>query len=44
MCAAVGFPVLRLIRVQIEGLSLSALQPGRVEEWEKTDFFNKLNL
>ena len=30
MTAAVGFPTLRLIRVQIGDLSLGSLQPG---EW-----------
>ncbi len=34
MCAAVGFPVLRLIRVSIEGLGLPAGGPGSVEEWD----------
>lgn len=32
MCAAVGFPVLRLVRVRIEGLELGHLQPGEVRE------------
>ncbi len=32
MCAAVGFPVLRLIRTRIEGLELGHLQPGEVRE------------
>ncbi len=32
MCAAVGFPVLRLVRVQIEQLTLDSLQPGEVRE------------
>ena len=30
MCAAVGFPVLRLVRVQIEQLGLQELKPGEV--------------
>jgi len=32
MCAAVGFPVLRLVRVQIEQLSIENMLPGEVRE------------
>lgn len=32
MCAAVGFPVLRLVRAAIGGLQLGAMQPGDVVE------------
>ena len=32
MCAAVGFPVLRLVRVQIGNIELGALKPGDVVE------------
>jgi 23S rRNA pseudouridine2457 synthase len=32
MCAAVGFPVLRLVRIRIEGLALEGLAPGQVRE------------
>jgi len=34
MCAAAGFPVLRLVRVRIESLELGGLQPGEVREVE----------
>ncbi|MCC6460006.1 MAG: pseudouridine synthase [Saprospiraceae bacterium] len=37
MCAAVGFPVLRLLRVQIGGLGLGDLQPGQVRELSAAD-------
>lgn len=33
MCAAVGFPVLRLVRSGIGQLTLGNLQPGDVQEW-----------
>ncbi len=32
MCAAVGFPVLRLVRVQMGNIRLGSLQPGNVVE------------
>ncbi|OWY19532.1 pseudouridine synthase [Sphingobacteriales bacterium UPWRP_1] len=32
MCAAVGHPVLRLVRIAIEQLQLGSLQPGQVKE------------
>jgi len=34
MCAAVGYPVLRLVRVAIEALNLHPLQSGEVQEIE----------
>jgi len=34
MGAAVGFPVLRLIRYRIQGITLEGLEPGRVREWK----------
>lgn len=44
MTAAVGFPTLRLIRVEIEELRLSAFDNGLVEEVSKADFYSKLKL
>ncbi len=35
MGAAVGFPVLRLIRYRIQGITLQGLEPGEVREWKK---------
>jgi len=35
MCAAVGFPVLRLVRVQIGQLTLADMLPGEVREIEQ---------
>ncbi len=35
MCAAVGFPVLRLVRVQIGQLTLAGMLPGEVREIEQ---------
>lgn len=44
MCAAVGFPVLRLIRVGIEDLTLGDLKLGGVKEWEKKAIYELLRL
>lgn len=44
MTAAVGFPTLRLIRVQIETLSLQGMQPGEVRELPKETLYNLLKL
>ena len=37
MCAAVGFPVLRLLRVQMGGLGLGDLQPGQLRALSDAD-------
>ena len=44
MCAAVGFPVLRLIRVGIEELTLDGLELGGVKEWETEYIYSLLRL
>lgn len=44
MTAAVGFPTLRLIRVQIEGLQLSNMHIGEVRELPKETIYNLLNI
>jgi 23S rRNA pseudouridine2457 synthase len=44
MCAAVGFPVLRLVRVQIEQLKIGKLEPGKSYELSREELFEKLNL
>jgi len=44
MCASVGFPVLRLVRVQIEQLKIGKLEPGKSYEVSREDLFEKLNL
>lgn len=44
MCAAVGFPVLRLIRTRIENIILDNLQPGEMREISKAEIFKKLNI
>ncbi|MCB0705656.1 MAG: pseudouridine synthase [Saprospiraceae bacterium] len=38
MCAAIGFPVLRLIRVQIGALQLPAMEIGKVWELSRNDW------
>ena len=42
MCAAVGFPVLRLVRIGIEGLTLGSLKMGEVKELSKTKIYSLL--
>ncbi len=42
MCAAVGYPVLRLVRYSIEALELGALLPGEVRELDRLEIRNKL--
>ncbi len=44
MCAAVGFPVLRLIRTQIEALSLGDLEIGGVLEMDKGSIYQELGI
>jgi 23S rRNA pseudouridine2457 synthase len=44
MLAAVGFPVLRLIRIAIEDLRLNSLQAGEVREENEKDIYRKLNI
>lgn len=44
MTAAVGFPTLRLIRVQIENLSLQGMQPGDVKELNEDEVYALLNI
>ncbi len=44
MGAAVGYPVLRLVRSRIEALSLPAGGPGAVEVWEAARLKKKLRL
>ncbi len=39
MCARVGLPVLRLVRVAIERLELGDMQPGEVREWKSADLY-----
>ncbi len=44
MFAAVGHPVLRLIRVQIEDLSLAPLKPGEITQISEKAIYKKLSL
>ena len=44
MCAAVGFPVLRLIRYRIENISIEGLQPGEMQEMSKGEIYQSLNI
>ncbi|MFN6946892.1 MAG: pseudouridine synthase [Cytophagaceae bacterium] len=44
MTAKAGFPTLRLLRVSIEGIKLDKMQPGDVQEMDKTSFIKQLGL
>ena len=44
MMAAIGFPVLRLVRISIETLSLSKQIPGRVEQLQGKEIYQKLKI
>lgn len=44
MLAKVGFPVLRLIRTQIEDLKMDNIQPGDILEISRDVLYRKLNL
>jgi len=44
MCAKVGYPTLRLVRVQIENLELEGLQPGAFREMDRTALYQLLKL
>ena len=44
MCAAVGFPCLRLIRVAIGNLELAPLEVGKVTEWQGNKLLPALGL
>ena len=44
MCAAVGFPVLRLIRYRIEQISIEGLQPGEMQEMSKGEIYKLLEI
>ncbi|MEL7422146.1 MAG: pseudouridine synthase [Bacteroidota bacterium] len=44
MCAAVGFPVLRLVRAAIEDVPLGNMQIGEVQEWKSTNLFPLLKV
>lgn len=44
MCAKVGFPVLRLVRVGIGQLELGHMQPGDMIEMGKKDVYSKLGI
>lgn len=44
MTAAVGFPTLRLVRVEIEDLKLDKMENGWVQEISKSVFYSQLKL
>lgn len=44
MLAAVGFPVLRLIRMRIEDLDLNQISSGDIQEYHQQEFYRKLGL
>lgn len=44
MLAAVGFPVLRLIRAKIEDLDLNRIQPGDIQVYNQQEIYRKLRI
>jgi 23S rRNA pseudouridine2457 synthase len=44
MCAAIGYPVLRLLRTAIEGLNLEEMTLGELKEVDKEFFYEELKL
>ncbi len=44
MCAAVGFPVLRLIRYRIEKISIEGLHPGEMRQTNKEEIYRLLEI
>ena len=44
MCAAVGFPVLRLVRYGMEGLGLDHLKENGLKNFEKESIYHLLNM
>ncbi|MCC6754475.1 MAG: pseudouridine synthase [Saprospiraceae bacterium] len=44
MLAAIGYPVLRLVRVGIGKLQLGAMQPGELREFDATGFARSLGI
>lgn len=44
MCAGVGFPVLRLVRIGMERLKLGTMKPGEAVEWRKDALYKLLEL
>ena len=44
MCAAVGFPVLRLVRHSLEDLELADLKNGKFSTFDKKSIYEKLNI
>ena len=44
MCAAVGYPVLRLMRAGIEDLKLDDMVPGELREISREEFLKRLKL
>jgi 23S rRNA pseudouridine2457 synthase len=44
MTAQVGFPTLRLLRIQIENLSLEGMKPSEVKEMKQQEIFKALKI
>jgi len=44
MCAAVGIPVLRLIRIRMKMLELGGLLPGEMKSWKREEIWSLLNM
>lgn len=44
MLAAVGYPVLRLIRTRIENLDLNRIEPGDIQVYNQAEIYRKLGV
>lgn len=44
MCAAVGFPCLRLVRVGIEKIELNGMKPADIREFKQEDIYDCLRI
>ena len=44
MCAKIGYPVLRLLRVSIEDLLLGKMEIGDIQEMGKKEIYHSLNI
>lgn len=44
MCAKVGFPVLRLVRVQIENLKIGTMKPGESKKFTQEELLKLINI
>lgn len=44
MMAAIGFPVLRLVRARIANVQLGTMLPGDIREWTSEEMYQQLGI